>query len=94
MHKSRRLPTLPRHARRLVPTLASDRVDTALLIFAPIVVLGALPMKVFMVLSLRGTRGGLRAANQAATEELSVTVQQNAGHARSAETMAQRRTRW
>lgn len=46
--------------------LAADRVDTALLVFTVIVLLGALPMTVFMVLSLRRMRSGLRTANQAA----------------------------
>ena len=45
---------------------AAARVDTALLLFTLVVLLGAVPMTVFMVLSLRRLRNGMAAANQSA----------------------------
>ncbi|MFA7623437.1 MAG: methyl-accepting chemotaxis protein [Pusillimonas sp.] len=47
-------------------TEAADRVDTALLLFTLVVLLGAVPMTVFMVLSLRRLSNGMAAANQSA----------------------------
>lgn len=43
---------------------AAARVDTALLLFTLVVLLGAVPMTVFMILSLRRLRNGMAAANQ------------------------------
>ena len=47
-------------------TEATARVDTALLLFTIVVLLGAVPMTIFMVVTLRRLRNGMGAANQAA----------------------------
>ena len=46
--------------------LAEARVDTALMAFLAIIVLGALPMSIFMLLTLRRLNSGLSAANSTA----------------------------
>ena len=51
---------------KLEASQASERVDTTLMIFTLIILLGALPVTIFMVTSLRRLRNGLAAANQSA----------------------------